>query len=42
MKTAYISFGRDLVKKIKVQCERYRHLRKYTLAVPLVSISNYI
>ena len=31
LKTAYIISGRNLAKKIKVQCERCRHLRKRPL-----------
>ena len=41
LKIAYIIFGRDLVKKIKVQCERFRHLRKKTIIVRMGPISKY-
>ena len=41
LKTAYIIFGRDLVKMIKVQRERCRHLKKKTVDVHMGPISKY-
>ena len=41
LKTAYIIFGRDLVKMIKVQHERCRHLKKKTIDVHMGPISKY-
>ena len=40
-KIAYIVFGRDLVKSIKVQCERCRHLMKKTTDFQMGPISKY-
>ena len=41
LKTACIIFGRDLVRKIKVQRERCRHLRKKIIDVHVGPISKY-
>ena len=41
MKTAYIIFGRDLVKKVKVKCESCRNLRKRAIDAQMWPISKY-
>ena len=41
LKTGFIIFGRDLVKKIKTQCERYRYLRKKVIDVEMGPISKH-
>ena len=41
LKTGFIIFGRDLVKKIKTQCERCRYLRKKVIDVEMESISKH-
>ena len=41
LETVYIIFGRDLVKKIKVQCERCKYLRKKTTDAQMGRISQY-
>ena len=38
LKTGFIIFRRDLVKKIKTQCERCRYLRKKVIDVEMGSI----
>ena len=41
LKTEFIIFGRDLGKKIKTQCERYRYLRKKFIDVEMGPISKH-
>ena len=41
LETKYIIFGTDLVKKVKVQCERSRNLRKKTTDAQMGPISKY-
>ena len=41
LKTGFIIFGRDLVKKIKTQCERCRYLRKKVIGVEMGPISKH-
>ena len=41
LKTGFIIFGRDLVKKIKTQCERCRYLRKKVIDVEIWPISKH-
>ena len=39
LKTAFIISGRELVKKIRIHCERCRYLRKKTIEVEMEPIS---
>ena len=39
IKTRFIIFGRELVKKIKTQCERCRYLKKKVIDVGIGPIS---
>ena len=41
IKTGFIIFGKDLVKKIKTQCERCRYLRRKAIDVEMGSISKH-
>ena len=41
LKTAYIIFGRDIVKKIRINCERCWYLRKKVLDVGMGPVSKY-
>ena len=41
LKTAYIIFGREVVKKIRINCERCRYLRKKVLDVEMGPVSKY-
>ena len=41
LKTAYIIFGREVVKKIRVNCERCCYLRKKVIDVEMGPVSNY-
>ena len=42
LKACFSLCGREVVKKIKIHCERYRYLRKRTIDVKMGPISSYI